>query len=183
MDGTGFSRVIHNTVSAQVTGALGGLQVNLVACIGLLMLHDTGLGEREALGSTTVRLLLRHGVVLLPKIRRTQGERQMKTRIISGLIMAPLLIVLYLGGWFLWAAALIIAVMGIHEFCNGWESLDVHPSKPVCYVMTALLFATTFITGGLSGKAASVSAMPQYINNMMLISIWLYCVLDFMFFF
>ena len=25
----------------------------------------------------------------------------MKTRIISGLIMAPLLIVLYLGGWFL----------------------------------------------------------------------------------
>ena len=98
----------------------------------------------------------------------------MKTRIISGLIMAPLLIVLYLGGWFLWAAALIIAVMGIHEFCNGWESLDVHPSKPVCYVMTALLFATTFITGGLSGKAASVSAMPQYINNMMLISIWLF---------
>ena len=74
----------------------------------------------------------------------------------------------------LWAAALIIAVMGIHEFCNGWESLDVHPSKPVCYVMTALLFATTFITGGLSGKAASVSSVPQYINNMMLISIWLF---------
>lgn len=88
--------------------------------------------------------------------------------------MAPLLIVLYLGGWFLWAAALIIAVMGIHEFCNGWESLDVHPSKPVCYVMTALLFATTFITGGLSGKGASVSSVPQYINNMMLISIWLF---------
>ena len=59
----------------------------------------------------------------------------MKTRIISGLIMAPLLIVLYLGGWFLWAAALIIAVMGIHEFCNGWENLGVHPSKPVCYTI------------------------------------------------
>lgn len=98
----------------------------------------------------------------------------MKTRIISGFVMAPLLIVLYLGGWWLWAAALIIAVMGIHEFCNGWESLDVHPSKPICYVMTALLFATTFITGGFSEKAASISSMPQFINNMMLISIWLF---------
>ena len=98
----------------------------------------------------------------------------MKTRIISGFIMAPLLIVLYLGGWWLWAAALIIAVMGIHEFCNGWESLDVHPSKPICYVMTALLFATTFVTGGFSEKAVSISSMPQFINNMMLISIWLF---------
>jgi phosphatidate cytidylyltransferase len=98
----------------------------------------------------------------------------MKTRIISGLIMAPLLIVLYLGGWFLWAAALLIAVMGIHEFCNGWESLDVLPSKPICYVMTALLFATTFVTGGFSEKAASISSIPQFINNMMLISIWLF---------
>ena len=88
--------------------------------------------------------------------------------------MAPLMIVLYLGGWFLWAAALIIAVMGIHEFCNGWESLDVHPSKPICYVMTALLFATTFVTGGFSEKAASISSIPQFINNMMLISIWLF---------
>ena len=98
----------------------------------------------------------------------------MKTRIISGFAMAPLLVVLYLGGWWLWAAALIIAVMGIHEFCNGWESLDVHPSKPICYVMTALLFATTFITGGFSEKAASISSMPQFINNMMLISIWFF---------
>ena len=78
----------------------------------------------------------------------------MKTRIISGFIMAPLLIVLYLGGWFLWAAALIIAVMGIHEFCSGWENLGVHPSKPICYVMTGLLFSGVFITGAFTGSAA-----------------------------
>jgi phosphatidate cytidylyltransferase len=98
----------------------------------------------------------------------------MKTRIISGLIMAPLLIVLYLGGWFLWAAALIIAVMGIHEFCNGWENLGVHPSKPVCYVMTGLLFSGVFITGAFSADAASLSSVPAYFNNMMLITIWLF---------
>ena len=47
----------------------------------------------------------------------------MKTRIISGLVMAPLLIVLYLGGWWLWAAALLIAVMGLQEFYKGWNNI------------------------------------------------------------
>ena len=61
--------------------------------------------------------------------------------------MAPLLIVLYLGGWFLWAAALLIAVMGIHEFCNGWDNLDVHPSKQIGYVMTVLLFRDIHTVG------------------------------------
>ena len=98
----------------------------------------------------------------------------MKTRIISGFIMAPLLIVLYLGGWFLWAAALIIAVMGIHEFCSGWENLGVHPSKPICYVMTGLLFSGVFITGAFTGSAADISSVPVYFNSMMLITIWLF---------
>ncbi|MBQ9273164.1 MAG: phosphatidate cytidylyltransferase [Mogibacterium sp.] len=96
----------------------------------------------------------------------------MKTRIISGFVMAPLLVVLYLGGWWLWAAALIIALMGIHEFCNGWENIDVHPSKPVSYVMTCLLFALTFVVGGFSKTA--ISSVPAYFNNMMLICIWLF---------
>ena len=97
----------------------------------------------------------------------------MKTRIISGFVMAPLLVVLYLGGWWLWAAALLIALMGIHEFCKGWENIDVHPSGPLCYVMTALLFATAFITGGFSGGAAA-GAVPRFYENMMLMSVWLF---------
>lgn len=66
----------------------------------------------------------------------------MKTRIISGLVMVPLLLVLYFGGIALWVAALIIAVMGIHEFCNGWNNIDVHPSKQICYVLAVVLFLT-----------------------------------------
>ena len=69
----------------------------------------------------------------------------MKTRIISGIIMVPLLLVLYFGGIVLWAAALIIAFMGIREFCGGWNNLDVHPSLPICCVMTVLLFLTYFL--------------------------------------
>ncbi len=98
----------------------------------------------------------------------------MKIRIISGFIMAPLLVVLYLGGWWLWAAALIISVMGIHEFCNGWENLGVHPSKTICYVMTAILYSCVFITGAFSQNAASISSVPPFFNNMMLITIWLF---------
>jgi len=66
----------------------------------------------------------------------------MKTRIISGFIMAPLLVILYFGGWLLWVAALLIAIMGVKEFCEAWESTDVKPSKTLCYVMTGLLFLT-----------------------------------------
>lgn len=90
----------------------------------------------------------------------------MKTRIISGIVMVPLLAVLYFGGIALWAAALIIALMGIHEFCNGWNNLDVHPSKPVCYVMTVLLFLTAF--------AAKQMSIPQFSANMMFMCIWVF---------
>ena len=97
----------------------------------------------------------------------------MKTRIISGFIMAPLLVVLYFGGAALWVAALLIAMIGVHEFCKGWNSLDVHPSKPICYVMTALLFATTFIAGGFP-YGQDAGAVPQFYRNMMLMCAWLF---------
>ncbi len=90
----------------------------------------------------------------------------MKTRIISGLVMAPLLVVLYLGGWWLWAAAFLIAVMGVHEFCNGWNSIDVHPSKPICYAMTALLFLTYLLI--------SLSILPEVTANMLLVCVWVF---------
>jgi phosphatidate cytidylyltransferase len=64
--------------------------------------------------------------------------------------------------------------MGAHEFCNGWENLDVHPSKPICYVMTAILFSCVFITGAFSKNASSISSVPPFLNNMMLICIWLF---------
>lgn len=90
----------------------------------------------------------------------------MKTRIISGLVMVPLLLVLYFGGIALWAAALLIALMGIHEFCNGWENMDVHPSKPVCYVMTVLLFLTWFLP--------AVQDMSKVHSNMLVMNVWMF---------
>lgn len=93
----------------------------------------------------------------------------MKTRIISGLVMAPLLIVLYLGGWWLWAAALIIAAMGLQEFYRGWHSLNVHPSAAIGYIMTVLLFVTA-----IPLSVGDKGAVPQFYENMMVMCIWMF---------
>ena len=92
----------------------------------------------------------------------------MKTRIISGLIMAPLLIVLYLGGWFLWAAAFLISIMGLQEFYKGWNNLDVKPSREIGFIMTVLLFVTAI------PYRNHESAVPQYFSNMMIICVWMF---------
>ncbi|MEG2298573.1 MAG: phosphatidate cytidylyltransferase [Anaerovoracaceae bacterium] len=65
----------------------------------------------------------------------------MKTRIISGLAMLPLLGVLYLGGYVLAAACFIIAVGGVYEFYKGFHSLGVKPSFPIGVVSAIGLFA------------------------------------------
>lgn len=54
--------------------------------------------------------------------------------------MVPLLIVLYFGGFWLMALALIISVIGIKEFYNGFENMDIHPSLNLGYAAIALLY-------------------------------------------
>lgn len=55
----------------------------------------------------------------------------MKTRILSGLIMLPLLAFLWLGGRWLLAACFAVALLGVHEFYNGFHQMGVTPCKPV----------------------------------------------------
>lgn len=64
----------------------------------------------------------------------------MKTRIISACIMLPLLVLVYLGGWFIWAAALIVGLMGVHEFYKGFEAAGFKPSYAIAYVSIAVLY-------------------------------------------
>jgi len=68
----------------------------------------------------------------------------MKTRVIAGICMLPLLLIIYFGGPVLAVAAAIIGYVGITEFYNGWEALDVHPSKTIAYVMITLLYVFHF---------------------------------------
>ncbi len=65
----------------------------------------------------------------------------MKTRVISGLIMLPLLVVVFINGYVLYAAAFIIAIMAVKEFYNGFRAMDIRPSYPIAVVAAVCLFA------------------------------------------
>ncbi|MCI8610192.1 MAG: phosphatidate cytidylyltransferase [Firmicutes bacterium] len=65
----------------------------------------------------------------------------MKTRIISACVMLPLLILVYLGGYWLMGAAILVAAMGIHELYHGFEATGVKPCKPIGFASIAGLYA------------------------------------------
>lgn len=70
----------------------------------------------------------------------------MKTRVLSGLIMLPLLIILYLGGYVLFGACLIIGIMGVKEFFNGFKAIDIKPNFAVACISAVGLYAVNFFT-------------------------------------
>jgi len=58
----------------------------------------------------------------------------MKTRVLSGLIMVPLILILYFGGYVLTAAGFIISLIAIKEFYNGFKNMGINPSYIIGYV-------------------------------------------------
>ncbi|MBR0441346.1 MAG: phosphatidate cytidylyltransferase, partial [Firmicutes bacterium] len=79
----------------------------------------------------------------------------MKTRIISACIMAPLLVLVWLGGLPLFAACLIIAFMGMHEFYAGFRAMGKDPCFYTGYISAGLLFAAVYLryfAGKLQGE-------------------------------
>ena len=63
----------------------------------------------------------------------------MKTRVISGLCMVPFLIFVVLGGPWLTAMCIAVGLIGVREFFNGFEKMDIHPSLPIAYIFLAIL--------------------------------------------
>lgn len=69
----------------------------------------------------------------------------MKTRVIAGLCMVPLLLIIYWGSLPLAIVGAAIAYIGVTEFYNGWEALGVKPSKKIAYVMITILYVLHFV--------------------------------------
>lgn len=65
----------------------------------------------------------------------------MKTRILSAVIMLPLLALVFIGGRLLLIACFVIGVMGVREFYRGFESLNVKPSYLVANISILGLYA------------------------------------------
>lgn len=72
----------------------------------------------------------------------------MKTRIISGLIMAPLLVVLYFRGIPLVVAAFLIGAVGIYELFEGFKKIEIRPNVFVAWGMLLLLYIMHFLVPG-----------------------------------
>lgn len=70
----------------------------------------------------------------------------MKTRILSGLIMVPLLVILYFGGYVLMAACFLIGILGVREFYKGFEAMDIKPAYWVAYVSAVGLYGIKLLT-------------------------------------
>lgn len=65
----------------------------------------------------------------------------MKTRILSAIIMLPLLALVFIGGRLLLIACFAIGILGVREFYHGFESLNIRPSYMVANISILGLYA------------------------------------------
>lgn len=68
----------------------------------------------------------------------------MKTRIISGALMLPLLGFVWVGGVPLWAGCLLLALGGAYEFFKGLRAMGRKPSAPIGYLSIIALYALIY---------------------------------------
>ncbi len=69
----------------------------------------------------------------------------MKKRIISGLCMAPLLIVVFFGGWVLKIFAFVITIFALHEFFGVHKDDHVIASMPIAVSSVILLYVFNIV--------------------------------------
>ena len=65
----------------------------------------------------------------------------MKTRILSAVIMLPLLVFVFVGGKLLLLGCFVIGTMGVREFYRGFENLNIKPSYTAAYISILGLYA------------------------------------------
>lgn len=72
----------------------------------------------------------------------------MKTRILSAVIMLPLLVLVFIGGKLLLAACFLIGALGVREFFRGFEQLNIRPSHAVANFSIPFLYAINLFAPG-----------------------------------
>ena len=70
----------------------------------------------------------------------------MKTRILSGFIMLPLLVFIILRGWVLYAGCFALTLLAVYEFFRGFKELNIKPSYPIAVGSTILLYGLGMIS-------------------------------------
>ena len=65
----------------------------------------------------------------------------MKTRVLAGLAMVPILVIFYFGGYVLFIGVFIMAIMALKEFYDGFGAMGVKPAYIVGYLSAVGLYA------------------------------------------
>lgn len=80
--------------------------------------------------------------------------------------MAPLVGIVYLGGYWLAALALFIGLMGVHEFFNGFRNMNLKPSEPIAYVAITALYVLNVISQTPAPGRVDFSVPVNYVFPM-----------------
>lgn len=73
----------------------------------------------------------------------------MKTRILAGLLLSPLLLVVWLGGWPLLFATFFVGALGLREFFTSFEKLGIKASLPIGWGALVVLYGILILKGTL----------------------------------
>ena len=92
----------------------------------------------------------------------------MKTRILSGLIMLPLLVFIILRGWVLYAGCFALTLLAVYEFYRGFKELDIKPSYPIAVGSTILLYGL-----GVLGSVGTENS-TSFFSSMFTFMIWIF---------
>ncbi len=69
----------------------------------------------------------------------------MKTRVISGIIMLPLALLIYFGGYALMLGCMAVGLMGVREFYNGFKAMEVKACYGIAVASTLLLYGLNYV--------------------------------------
>ena len=59
--------------------------------------------------------------------------------------MAPLLVILIIGGYVLYAGCFVIGIMAVYEFFKGFKAMDIHASYPIAVCAAIALYVIGII--------------------------------------
>ena len=82
--------------------------------------------------------------------------------------MAPLLVILIIGGYVLYAGCFVIGVMAVYEFFKGFKAMDIHASFPIAVCAAIALYIIGIMQDYGAVNAANLdggSSSSMYYNG------------------
>ncbi len=106
------------------------------------------------------------------KINRKK-KSDLAVRVRSACFMLPLLLFLWLGGWWLFLLVVFCAALAMREFYNGYEHMGVRPAHGIGYA-SLILYALCCLLAGRYGYGAIAFGKKCIVSYSQLVLLWLF---------